>query len=221
MFKITLNNAQYSLYLGADNIVNLYMVKRVNSFMLHSPCLQLKSEYLLFRDSSSRDACRGLSRLRRIRFNVSKNWNGNQFLLTVIDFHITHKLLWLHLKRKLLGWLEVSLPEVAIRPLDIFFKVLLKWSRIFAKHFRLTLNSHINKLYFHSHKQTSQGHIQDTWATVWSPVYTSNFYLTNFICSNEFVTINLSQIYHLHEQNIFDIWNLSNEICSCKRGLSL
>jgi hypothetical protein len=37
--------------------------------------------------------------------------------------------------------------------------------------------------------------------------------------SNAFVTMNLSQIYHLHEQNIFDIWNVSNIICSCKRGL--
>jgi hypothetical protein len=31
--------------------------------------------------------------------------------------------------------------------------------------------------------------------------------------------MNLSQMYHLHEQNIFDIRNLSNKICSCKRGL--
>ena len=60
-----------------------------------------------------------------------------------------------------------------------------------------------------------------------SPFYTIKFSLTNFIYQMFFDRVNydfstnLSKIPHLHNQNTFDTWNLSNKIWSCKRVFTL
>jgi hypothetical protein len=92
------------------------------------------------------------------------------------------------------------------------YRVCLRLYRIglqFSHSYRSPLNFYFN----HAQMQCFKPHFSQ--ANISKPQ--ANISKCQFF-SKAFVTINLSQIYHLHEQNIFDIWNLSNKICSCKRG---